>query len=337
MRWAIGAALVVAMLAFGLGVYHTAGVLKAGGKVVHRPNEVSAPPLPGTMYVVQGGAIFRFQHGSFTQVTAEDGWMQPAARPGDNQLVAVRRQTNSSDLFLLTTGGKQVVQLTRNSTPGPAEGNHWSFYPRFSADGATLFYDYDPKSGFNNYQVDLAIYASPSNPDSRGSLQWTHPNDYTGGDVYPVPLRGGGLIYVKYSIDDSFKVHSQIWLQKRAGSSGQALTQIELGCTQPALSPDESLIAMVCSGGSNQTAELDVATFDPTTLTLGSPATLVSGQLVASPVFSPDGKTIAYLAPSTPGGQFQLWTAGSSGPASVRNITKDLGLDSTSPPVWIGG
>ncbi|OLC03655.1 MAG: hypothetical protein AUI15_01960 [Actinobacteria bacterium 13_2_20CM_2_66_6] len=215
MRWAIGAALVVAMLAFGLGVYHTAGVLKAGGKVVHRPNEVSAPPLPGTMYVVQGGAIFRFQHGSFTQVTAEDGWMQPAARPGDNQLVAVRRQINSSDLFLLTTGGKQVVQLTRNSTPGPAEGNHWSFYPRFSADGATLFYDYDPKSGFNNYQVDLAIYASPSNPDSRGSLQWTHPNDYTGGDVYPVPLRGGGLIYVKYSIDDSFKVHSEP--DRRAG------------------------------------------------------------------------------------------------------------------------
>src|SRR5439155_27365168 len=107
LRWAIVAALVVAMLAFGLGGYHTAGVLKAGGKVVHRPIEGSAPPLPGTMYVVQGGAIFRFQHGSFTQVTAEDGWMQPAAGPGDNQLVAGRRQTNACDPFMLTTGGEQ--------------------------------------------------------------------------------------------------------------------------------------------------------------------------------------------------------------------------------------
>jgi Tol biopolymer transport system component len=145
------------------------------------------------------------------------------------------------------------------------------------------------------------------------------------------------LIYTKYSIDDSFQVHSQLWVQKRPGSAGQALTAPELGCAAPALSPDEKLIAMVCTGGSNQTADLDVATFDAATLAVGSPATLVNGQLVASPAFSPDGKTIAYLAPSTPGGQFQLWTVDSSGPASMRNITTDLGLDSISAPAWIGG
>ena len=94
---------------------------------------------------------------------------------------------------------------------------------------------------------------------------------------------------------------------------------------------------MVCTKGSSQSADLDVATLDATSFALGSPATLVGGQLLASPVFSPDGKSIAYLAPSTPGGQFQLWTVGSSGPASVRNITTDLGLDSTSAPVWVGG
>src|SRR5207249_4798107 len=112
---------------------------------------------------------------------------------------------------------------------------------------------------YNSYQVDLAIFASPSNPGARGSVQWTHPNDLTGGDVNPVPLRDGALLYTKYSIDDSFQVHAQVWIQKRPGTAGQALT-----------------------------------------------------------------------AP-------QLWTVGSSGPASVRNITTDLGLDSTSAPVWIGG
>jgi len=135
MRWAIGAGLVLAMLAFGIGVYHVAGALKGGAPVVHRPNEITAAPLPGTMYVVQGGAIFRFQHGSFTQVTSEDGWMQPATIAGRDQLVAVRRRVNYSDLFLLTTGGKQVAQLTHNYTPGAAESNHWSFYPRLSPDG----------------------------------------------------------------------------------------------------------------------------------------------------------------------------------------------------------
>ena len=58
--------------------------------------------------------------------------------------------------------------------------------------------------------------------------------------------------------------------------------------------------------------------------------------MVASPAFSPDGKTIAFLAPASPGGHFQLWTVGSSGPASLRQITSDLALDSASAPVWIG-
>jgi Tol biopolymer transport system component len=263
--------------------------------------------------------------------------MQPAAAPG-GRLVAVRREQNYSDLYLLTAGGRQSAQLTHDSVPGPAvENNHWAFYPRFSADGSTLFYDYDPKDPYNVYRVDLAIWASPADPSSPNAVQWSEPNQYTGGDVNPVPLRGGGIVYTRYSIDNSLQVHAQLWVQRRAHSAGQALTAPELGCGEPALSPDEKLVAMVCTKGSNQSAELDVATFDAAALTLGSPATLVSGQLLASPTFAADGKTIAYLAPSSPGGAFQLWTVSSSGPAAVRDLTTDLGLDSTSVPVWLGG
>ncbi len=336
-RWLAGVGLVIAMLAFGIGVYHAAGYLKGQRAQVRRPSDTSAPSLPGTIYLAQAGALYRFQHGSFTQVTADDGWTQPAMLSRGGQLAAVRRETNYSDVYLLSSTGRQLAQLTHNSAPGPAENNHWAFYPRFSPDGSTLFYDYDPKSPYNSYQVDLAIFASPSDPSSRASVRWTDPNPYTGGDVNPLPLEGGGLIYTKYMIDDSYQVHAQLWIQRRAGSVGQALTAPELDCAQAALSTDEKLIAMVCRKGGMQSAELDVATFDAATLTVGSPATLVSGQLVASPAFSPDGKTIAFLAPATSGGAFQLWTVSSTGPASVRNITTDLGLDSTSAPVWVAG
>src|SRR5207244_5821380 len=105
-----------------------------------------------------------------------------------------------------------------------------------------------------------------------------------------------------YALGYPLQRASHIWVQKRQGSAGQALTTSELGCAQPALSPDQKLIAMVCTKGSNLSAELEVATFDSTTLAMGSPATLVSGQMVASPSFSPDGATIAYLAPASPGG-----------------------------------
>ena len=335
MRWLVGAGLLVAMLAFGIGVHHSVGMLQGQRGAVHKPNEVTAVPLPGTLYVVQAGAIYKFQHGNFTQITKEDGWTQPAIAP-NHQLVAVLRQPNYSDLYLLSTSGKTVAQLSHNSSMASAEDNHWTFYPRFSPDGQTLFYDFDPKDYFNSYRIDLAIFASPMEAGSRAH-EWTQPNDFTGGDVNPIPLRGGGLIYTKFSIDDSYQVHSQIWFQGRAGTPGQALTPPELGCMQPAVSPDENLITMVCTKGSNQSADLDVVSFDPATLAVGSPATLVGSQLVASPTFSPDGKMIAYLAPSNPGGQFQLWTVDTSGPASARDITSDLGLDSTSAPAWVAG
>ena len=336
MRWAVATALVVAMLAFGAGVYYVAGSLRANHHVVHKPTDASAASLPGTMYVVQAGAIYRFQHGKFTKVTSESGWMQPAAAP-NNQLVAVRREQNFSDLYLLSADGRTVAQLSHDSSTRAVEDNHWIFYPRYSPDGASLFYVFDPKDSFNSYRVDLAIFATGTGGSAAREIKWTIPNDFTGGDVQPVPLRDGSLVYTKYSIDDSFQVHSQIWIQRRAGSAGVALTSPDMGCGSPAVSPDEKLIAMVCTRGSNTAAELDVAGFDETNVTLGSPATLAGARMIASPSFSPDGKTIAFLAPDTPGGHFQLWTAGASGPASVREITTDLALDSGSAPVWLGG
>src|SRR5207247_511794 len=227
------------------------------GPNVHPPTAVSAPARPGTMYVAQAGAIYRFQHGAFRQITDESGWMQPSAAP-DGRLVAVSRQPNFSDLYLLDGNGKVVSQLSHNSSTRAVEDNHWTFYPRFSPDGQSLFYDLDPKDSFNSFRVDLAIFASQMTTGGRAHI-WTSPNEFTGGDVQPVPLRDGSLIYTKYSIDDSYQVHSQVWIQRRPGTPGVALTTPEAGCGQPAVSPDEKLIAMVCTRGSSTAGELDVA------------------------------------------------------------------------------
>jgi Tol biopolymer transport system component len=94
---------------------------------------------------------------------------------------------------------------------------------------------------------------------------------------------------------------------------------------------------MVCTNGQPMSAQLVVAPFHPATLSLGSPAVLVKGQLVASPAFSPDGKTVAYLAPATSGGGFQLWTVRvtqSTTPAA-KQVSTSLDLDASSAPVWV--
>src|SRR5438128_1269633 len=173
MRWLAGLGLVVAMFAFGLGVYQAAGFLRAERNAVHKPTEVSAPSLPGTIYLVQSGAIYRLQKGSFTQVTSESGWMQPSSAP-NNELVGVRRQGNYSDLYVLTTEGRPVAQLTHDASR-TVESNHWVFYPRFSPDGKTVFYDFDPKDIYGSYRIDFTIFASRIDPSSR-AVVWTQPN-----------------------------------------------------------------------------------------------------------------------------------------------------------------
>lgn len=335
-RGLVLAALILAMSGFGVGVYHAAGQLTSSRPMVRLPTHATGPSLPGTIFVVQGGAIYRYQKGMFTQITSQAGWMQPSADPVGSRLVAVRRLANESDLYLLERSGRIYARLTHNTSPA-VESNHWAFYPRFSPDGSEIFYDYDPKDPYNDYRVDLAIFASPADPSATSSVQWTDPNPYTGGDVSPVPLHGGGLIFTRFSIDDQSKVHSQVWYQSRPGTPGTALTDADADCLQPSVSSDERQLVMICTHGQAQTADLTIAGFDRATLSLGPPTVLVAGRLAASPAFAPDGKTIAYLAPAAPGSGFQLWTVNatqSTAHAPVA-ISSALDLDATSAPVWI--
>ena len=299
------ALLVVLMAAFGFGVYHLMDAQKRLRTGVEQPTQTSAKALPGTMYVAQGGSLYRFQHGRFARLTRADGWMQPALSPDGTRLVAVKRTVNSSDLYLLDTAGHVQQQLTHNGST-IVERNHWAFYPRFSADGASIFYSYDPKDPVNSYRVDLAIFALV--PGSRSApREWTRPNEYTGGDVAPVPLRSGALVYAKNSIDAAGKVHSQVWIQARAGSTGLGLTQPDEDCGQPALAPSGSLLAMVCRHGQD-TADVEVAPLDLAAYSIGAPRVVVPAGLNASPVFAPDGLSVAYFAPSGGAGPLQLWT-----------------------------
>jgi Tol biopolymer transport system component len=330
------AVLIVAMCAFGFGVYHAAGALKTQNGRTVRPNAISASALPFTIYVAQQGALYRFKGGTFTQIDGDSGWTQPSASPDGHELVAVMRTGNSSDVYLLTADGKVERQLTHHQSP-QVEYNHWAFYPRFSADGTRVFYSYDDKDPGGTYRVDLSIWAAPAHQPG-SATDWTQPNVYTGGDTHPVPLRDGTLVYTKYSIDDKSQVHSQIWIAGRPGVAGVALTQPEENCGQPAVSPDEKTVAMICRHDQLQATQLVVASLDAAAAKLGSESVLVQAQLSASPAFSPDGQTIAFLAPVQQGGAFQLWTvpAMPTAPASAaRPITSNVGLDSSAAPVWI--
>jgi hypothetical protein len=330
--------------------------------------------LPGTIYLAQSGALYSFSSGRFHQLTPEAGWMQPAVSPDGNSLLAVKRSPMFSDVYLLSTYGRVMVQLTNNAAaprnawdPG---ANAWSFYPRLSPDQRTLWMSYDgPKYvGANYFDVDMAVWAVPLGAPIRNGKAWTVANNYTGGDVQPVPVPGG-IIYTKYVYDQNGNRTGQLWFTNRSGSAGRALTSTDASCAEPSLSPDGGSLAMICTY-QKQVSNLTIASWNGSSL--GGLRTMVSDQLVAQPTWAPDGSGIAYLAPGGPAAPFQLWflpknaynppppppvptpspspggphngplPSPTPSPAPVAPVVKpiqvtfNLGFDATSPLAWLG-
>jgi len=367
-------ALVVAMLLTGIGTYTYLGAHQSVVRQAPKaPTKVQPPPpaflLTGTIYLSQGGALYSLSAGQFRQLTDAAGWMQPALLPNGAGLLAVNREATYADLYQLATNGTVVTKLTNNIAPGRFSdigSNHWSFYPSLAPDGKTVFMSYDSGKTLD-YEVDLAIWQMPLGGTRAQWRQWTFPNSYTGGDVQPVPLASGGLLYVKYDQDSDGKKASQIWYKPQRVGKSTALTTLDDDCSQPALSPDGKTLAMICSQ-KQQLSHLVLADFDGSGI--GPLRTIVSDRLVAQPAWSPDGGGIAYLAPAQPDLPFQLWWLPKAGyaaaapppsptpapsaspspakkgsqaspaptptptPVTPIQITTDLGFDASSPIAW---
>jgi hypothetical protein len=342
-RVAVTTVLVALMAGFGLAVYTGLGLVRhihdgsaagTGGST----NPADLHPLvrlPGSLYVASGGDLVRLRGDSVSVVLTHDGtrrWMQPAVSPGE-ALVVVARGAESSDLYSAAADGRGLQRLSDNAAAplgdGSLERNHWAYHPRAGADGR-LWYSYDaPKAGF---RVDLAVWSRPS--VGAVATRWSSPVGYTGGDVEPVPLASGGVIYARYAFDGQSHIRSQLWLQTGPHDPGHALSSSDEDCSQPDLAPGGAMLAMVCTQG-GQAARLEVASFDGRTL--GTPRVLAAGSLCAFPTWAPDGSGLVYVAPEAGAGGFTLWwLAGAAGtsPAGARQVLEGAALDATSRPAW---
>jgi Tol biopolymer transport system component len=256
--------------------------------------------------------------------------MQPALLPNGGGLLAIKREAAYADVYQLAATGSVVAKLTNNIAPSRFSdigSNHWSFYPTLAPDGQTVFMSYDSGKVFD-YEVDLAIWQMPLAGTRSQWRQWTFPNSYTGGDVQPLPLASGGLLYVKYDQDADGRKASQIWYKAQRVGKATALTNLADDCSEPALSPDGKTLAMICSQ-KQQFSHLVLADFNGSGI--GPLRTIVSDRLVAQPTWAPDGSGIAYLAPTQPDLPFQLWWLPKGGYALPTPPPSPSPSPSTSP------
>ncbi len=166
------------------------------------------------------------------------------------------------------------------------------------------------------------------------SRQWTNPTAYTGGDVGVVPLANGGVLYARYALNSKSLIVSRIVTVSKPGADPVYLTAEADDCGEPALSPDGSQLAVVCTSDT-QTARLEVIPL--VNGVAGIPRALINTCLCASPAWAPDGTSLLYLAPADATGHFQLWWlnhADALNPAAPKQVTTHLDFDATSAPAW---
>jgi len=332
--------LLALMAAFAFGVNRFFAARKTTIASAAAPTEVHPDvALPGTLYLAQRGDIYRLSNGTFTDLHLPAGigtWMQPAVVPGTPDIVAVARTAAYSDVYLIDgSNGKILRQLSHNKTATVTiQLWHWMFWPHVAADGNTMVVSYDaPKSG-QGYEIDFAVWQG-SVSQKPATKQWTQPYSFTGGDVQPLPLPGGRLLYAKYQITGG-NVFSQLAMQTNALGDIVYLTSAAADCAQPAVSPDGGTLAMICASGTGlQSTSLVVAPLQGTKL--GTAHAVVAKCICGAPAWSADGSGLGYLAPADATGHFQLWwIAGASTPrpAAPKQVTTGLDFDATSPPAW---
>jgi Tol biopolymer transport system component len=331
------AILVLAMAAFAVLVYLGLGSLRHNAvPAARKPEAIRASmAIGGTIYLTQNGGLYRLDGDRFTELQpVGGGWTQPVVSPDHTSLAIVKRAANWSDIFLVDRLGKPVRQLTHNQGTDVVS-DHWAFYPSFTSDGTSIFYNFDsPKDGF---RVDLSIWSQPL--AAGAARRWTLPPLYTGGDSQPLPVGPQSLIFTEFSLQGDGHIRAQVQIQTGQFGYSRALTRPEDDCSQPSLSPDGTRLALICTGG-GQVGRLVVADFDGTAL--GPLQVLVDHELCAAPAWQPDGQALAYLAPAGAAGRFQLWRLSLQPVARLglpqpRQLTSSLDFDATSRIAWFQG
>lgn len=190
--------------------------------------------------------------------------------------------------------------------------------------------------------MDFSLWSAPLSGDVAigdqgvtGGTRWSVPDAYTGGDIEPVPLPDGNVLYSSYANTGKGTVVTVLGVQTGPRSPMVSLTTPAQDCGAPAVAADGVTVAMVCDLG--QTADLEVATLNGTTLS--APHVLVANCLCNSPSWSPSGDNLLYMNASNPDGNFGLWyiaNAGSPHPGLAKRVTDaSVDLDATSAAAWM--
>ena len=234
---------------------------------------------------------------------------KPPAPPKVGKIVFTSNRVSWDDLWIMNDDGTDQKQLTKR---GKCYDAH------FTPDGKTIFFD--SNNGPNGYEDLFKMNAAGG-----GVVNLTNTNDNI--ESYPVVAPNGKKVAYLLGSPTGFEIYTM----NLDGSDRKAVTSRSIDLT-PAWSPDSKMIAFDSwRSGWN----IWVVNADGTGL---RQVTKFGDRIANSPVFSPDGKSIAFSTIAA-GTAWEIWVVGLDG-SNPHKVVGTVGNDrnnSTYIAAWKSG
>lgn len=312
------------------------------GSVAQQPKPtpqpaLRGPRLSGRLLFVAGGNLWIWEKDRAQQLTSAGDAAQAALSPDGSQIAFVIRRPSASNIALLPIKGGEPRPLTDYESTQPIGSiervyeSMWAFYPSWAPDGSQLVFASQggPPAGSPASEYRLSLFLL--NPEADG-LRSQIFAEYGVSVGHPIFTPDGKSLLFAYYPDATNPM--RIYSLDLANYSATPLESAPEQSYDPAISPDGRWLAYAARTNAGTNVFLSSMA--------GGQAQQI-GDFVAAraPVFSPDGKQLAFLA-SIPGERgFDLWFAdleqdkqGILRATQVQRITSDMMIDADSGLSW---